>query len=146
MDFIFVATCHSEFAAEIFYDNGEGASHVVGIDKGYTINDDAAITFAEESVRVGAEVLRIEAASLAFAKSAAASGTSTSSIPVPVPASTPPTRAEDDDEAHAEGFKAGMIVYEAVLAAVGTEDDGIDEAAAAAQQAKDDVQRPLAGL
>jgi hypothetical protein len=47
LDFIFVATCHSEFAAEIFYDNGEGASHVIGIDKGYTINDDAAITFAK---------------------------------------------------------------------------------------------------
>jgi hypothetical protein len=37
LDFVFMATCHSEFAARIFLD--AGAHHVIGINKDEKIND-----------------------------------------------------------------------------------------------------------
>ena len=43
LDFVFIATCHSEFAAKIFLD--AGAKHVIGIKQKDTVRDDAVITF-----------------------------------------------------------------------------------------------------
>jgi hypothetical protein len=45
LDFVFMATCHSEFAAEIF--KNAGAKHVVGINKDEKIMDEAILTFTQ---------------------------------------------------------------------------------------------------
>ena len=45
LDFVFMATCHSEFAPKIFLK--AGAEHVIGIDKTQKIFDDAVLTFTQ---------------------------------------------------------------------------------------------------
>ena len=45
LDFVFMATCHSEFAARIFLDSG--AKHVIGIHKDKKIQDAAVLTFTQ---------------------------------------------------------------------------------------------------
>ena len=45
LDFVFMATCHSEFAAKIFLE--AGAKHVIGVDKDLKIDDDAVLTFTK---------------------------------------------------------------------------------------------------
>jgi hypothetical protein len=42
---VFIATCYSQFAAEIFF--AAGARYVIGIDKGYQVLDEAILTFAK---------------------------------------------------------------------------------------------------
>jgi hypothetical protein len=43
LDFVFMATCHSQFAAQIFKD--AGAKHVIGINRDDKIVDEAILTF-----------------------------------------------------------------------------------------------------
>jgi hypothetical protein len=43
LDFVFIASCHSEFAVDIF--RRAGARHVIGIKADSTINDVAILTF-----------------------------------------------------------------------------------------------------
>jgi len=43
LDFVFMAQCHSEFAARIFLNNG--TKHVIGIDKERKVSDEAVLTF-----------------------------------------------------------------------------------------------------
>ena len=45
LDLVFMATCHSEFAAKIFLE--AGAQHVIGINKANKVQDDAILTFTE---------------------------------------------------------------------------------------------------
>ena len=45
LDFVFMATCHSEFAARIFL--GTGCHHVIGINKSKSIYDQAILTFTK---------------------------------------------------------------------------------------------------
>ena len=45
LDFVFMAACHSEFAARIFLD--AGARHVIGIHKTKAISDAAILTFTQ---------------------------------------------------------------------------------------------------
>lgn len=45
LDFVFMATCHSQFAAEIFLT--AGAHHVIGINLANTIQDSAILTFTQ---------------------------------------------------------------------------------------------------
>ena len=45
LDFVFMATCHSEFAAKIFLE--AGAQHVIGINHEQPVKDDAIITFTQ---------------------------------------------------------------------------------------------------
>ena len=46
LKFVFIATCHSEFAGEIFHN--AGVDHVICVKQGNTIMDDAAIFFARK--------------------------------------------------------------------------------------------------
>jgi hypothetical protein len=43
LDFVFMANCHSEFAARIFLQ--AGAHHVIGINKDRKISDETVLTF-----------------------------------------------------------------------------------------------------
>jgi len=43
LDFVFMATCHSEFAAKIF--QKAGAYHVIGIDQNEKIQDESILVF-----------------------------------------------------------------------------------------------------
>jgi hypothetical protein len=43
IDFVFIASCHSEFAAKIF--QRSGVKHVIGIKYSETIKDEAVIAF-----------------------------------------------------------------------------------------------------
>ena len=45
LDFVFMATCHSEFAARIFLD--AGAHHVIGVNKEAKIADMAVLNFTK---------------------------------------------------------------------------------------------------
>ena len=45
LDFVFIASCHSEFVGRIFLQ--AGASHVICIDKKHEVEDDAVITFTD---------------------------------------------------------------------------------------------------
>ena len=45
LDFVFMATCHSQFAAEIFFK--AGARHVIGINHKEEISDAAILTFTK---------------------------------------------------------------------------------------------------
>jgi hypothetical protein len=45
LDFVFMATCHSEFAAKIFLN--AGAKHVIGIKQDMKIDDSAVLTFTQ---------------------------------------------------------------------------------------------------
>ena len=45
LKFVFIATCHSEFAGEIFH--AAGVEHVICVKKGNTIIDTAAIFFTK---------------------------------------------------------------------------------------------------
>ena len=45
LDFVFMATCHSEIAVNIFFD--AGAKHVIGIKHDETIEDAAILTFTK---------------------------------------------------------------------------------------------------
>ena len=45
LKFVFMATCHSEFAGEIFKE--AGVEHVICINKNYEISDQAAIYFSK---------------------------------------------------------------------------------------------------
>ena len=45
LDFVFIASCHSEFAVDIF--SRAGARHVIGIKADSTINDVAILTFTQ---------------------------------------------------------------------------------------------------
>jgi hypothetical protein len=44
LDFVFMATCHSETAAKIFMN--AGARHVIGINKDNSVLDEAVLTFS----------------------------------------------------------------------------------------------------
>ena len=44
LKFVFIATCHSEFAGEIFH--WAGVDHVICVKQGHTIIDAAAVFFA----------------------------------------------------------------------------------------------------
>ena len=46
LKFVFIATCHSEFAGEIFHE--AGVDHVICVKQGHTIADPAAIFFARK--------------------------------------------------------------------------------------------------
>ena len=46
LKFVFIATCHSEFAGEIFHN--AGVDHVICVKQGNTIMDEAAIFFARK--------------------------------------------------------------------------------------------------
>ena len=46
LKFVFIATCHSEFAGDIFH--WAGVDHVICVKKGNTILDPAAIFFARK--------------------------------------------------------------------------------------------------
>jgi hypothetical protein len=43
LDFVFIASCHSESFADIFFE--AGAYHVIGIKKTEKVADDACVTF-----------------------------------------------------------------------------------------------------
>ena len=45
LDFVFMATCTSEFAARIFL--SAGAQHVIGISQDQNIEDEAILTFTQ---------------------------------------------------------------------------------------------------
>jgi hypothetical protein len=45
LDFVFMATCHSETAAKVF--QTAGAMHVIGIHRDETILDEAVLTFTQ---------------------------------------------------------------------------------------------------
>ena len=45
LDFVFMAACHSEFAARIFLE--AGAHHVIGVKHEDRISDEAVITFTQ---------------------------------------------------------------------------------------------------
>ena len=45
LDFVFMAACHSEFAARIFLE--AGAHHVIGVNQKDPIRDDAVVTFTQ---------------------------------------------------------------------------------------------------
>jgi len=45
LEFVFVASCHSQFAGEIFHN--AGAKHVICIKRGEKISDDASILFTK---------------------------------------------------------------------------------------------------
>ena len=45
LDFVFMAACHSEFAARIFLE--AGAHHVIGVNQNAQIEDEAVVTFTQ---------------------------------------------------------------------------------------------------
>ncbi len=45
LDFVFVASCHSEFVGRIFLE--AGVKHVICIDHNFEVEDDAVMTFTD---------------------------------------------------------------------------------------------------